>query len=52
VTLWRRNGSMIFQTAGKEKVFDPSQPKTVDPFLAYTPNGTVNSVSRAVDRLR
>jgi hypothetical protein len=39
------NGTLIFQTNGTEKVYDSSQPKTVNPFLAYTPNGIVSSVS-------
>jgi hypothetical protein len=45
VTLTRSDGTVIIQTNGTEKVYDPTQPKTVNPFLAYTPNGTVNSVS-------
>ncbi|CAF4516396.1 unnamed protein product, partial [Rotaria sp. Silwood2] len=43
VTLKAGNGLPIFQTAGVEKIYDPTQPKTVNPFLAYTPNGTVSS---------
>jgi hypothetical protein len=39
------DGTLIFQTNGTEKVYDPLQPKTVKPFLAYTLNGTVSSVS-------
>jgi hypothetical protein len=39
------NDTLIFETNGTEKVYDPQQPKTVKPFLAYTPNGTVSSVS-------
>ena len=45
VTLLATDGTRIFQTSGIEKAYDPSQPKTVNPFLAYTPNGTVSSVS-------
>ena len=45
VTLKRADGSVLFQTSGAEKVYDPSQPKTVNPFLAYTPNGVNSSVS-------
>ncbi|CAF3247494.1 unnamed protein product, partial [Rotaria sp. Silwood2] len=37
------NGSVIIQTNGTEKTYDPTQPKTVNPFLAYTPNGTASS---------
>ncbi|UJR30817.1 hypothetical protein I4U23_018335 [Adineta vaga] len=36
-------GTVIFQTAGVEHVYDPTQNKTVNPFLAYTPGGTVSS---------
>ncbi|CAF1301834.1 unnamed protein product [Rotaria sordida] len=43
VTLTSDDGSFIIQTNGTEKVYDLTQPKTVNPFLAYTPNGTVNS---------
>ena len=39
------DGTMIFETNGTEHVYDPIQPKTVNPFLAYTPNGNVSSVS-------
>jgi len=45
VTLTSGDGTLIIQTNGTEKVYDPTQPKTVNPFLAYTPNGTVSSVS-------
>ena len=45
VTLTRGDGTLIIRTNGTEKVYDPTQPKTVNPFLAYTPNGTVASVS-------
>jgi hypothetical protein len=45
VSLTTANGTLIFQTNGTEKVYDPLQPKTVKPFLAYTLNGTVSSVS-------
>ena len=44
-TLKRSDGSVILQTNGTETVYDPSQAKTVNPFLAYTPNGTSFSVS-------
>ncbi|CAF1229294.1 unnamed protein product [Rotaria sordida] len=43
VTLTSDDGSIIIQTNGTEKVYDSTQPKTVNPFLAHTPNGTVNS---------
>ncbi|CAF3975191.1 unnamed protein product [Rotaria sp. Silwood2] len=43
VTLTIGNGIVIIQTNGTEKTYDPTQPKTVNPFLAYTPNGTVSS---------
>ncbi|CAF4187447.1 unnamed protein product, partial [Rotaria sordida] len=43
VTLISDNGMAIFQTAGVEKIYDSTLPKTVNPFLAYTPNGTVSS---------
>ncbi|CAF1456898.1 unnamed protein product [Rotaria sordida] len=43
VTLTSDDGSVIIQTNGTEKVYDSAQAKTVNPFLAYTPNGTVNS---------
>ncbi|CAF0939456.1 unnamed protein product [Rotaria sordida] len=43
VTLISDNGIVIFQTAGVEKIYDSAQPKIVNPFLAYTPNGTVSS---------
>ena len=46
VSLITVDGVRIFQTSGVEKVYDPLQPKTVNPFLAYTPNGTASSVSR------
>ena len=39
------DNTTIFQTSGTEHVYDSSQSKTVNPFLAYTPNGTVYSVS-------
>ena len=39
------SGAVIVQTNGTEKAYDTMQPKTVDPFLAYTPSGNVNSVS-------
>ena len=45
VTLFDDNGTIIFQTSGIEHVYDPTQPKTVNPFLAYTANGTASSVS-------
>jgi hypothetical protein len=45
VTLTSGSGNVIIQTNGTEKVYDGTQPKTVNPFLAYTPNGTVSSVS-------
>ncbi|CAF4277937.1 unnamed protein product [Adineta steineri] len=45
VTLTNGSGSIIIQTSGIEQVYDATQPKTVNPFLAYTPNGTVSSVS-------
>jgi hypothetical protein len=45
VTLTSGNGTLIIQTNGTEQVYDPSQAKTVNPFLAYTPNGNVSSVS-------
>ncbi len=45
VTLKDNNGTVIIQTSGTEKVYDPTQPKTVNPFLAYTINGTVSNVS-------
>ncbi|CAF4802623.1 unnamed protein product [Rotaria sp. Silwood1] len=43
VTLTNSDGTVIFQTAGVEHVYDTTQPKTVNPFIAYTPNGTVSS---------
>ncbi|CAF4349203.1 unnamed protein product, partial [Adineta steineri] len=43
VTLTNGSGSIIIQTTGTEQVYDTTQPKTVNPFLAYTPNGTVSS---------
>ncbi|CAM4949431.1 unnamed protein product [Rotaria socialis] len=43
VTLTTTDGTIIIQTEGVEKAYDPTQPKTVNPFLAYTPNGTVSS---------
>ncbi|CAF3610983.1 unnamed protein product [Rotaria sp. Silwood1] len=43
ITLTNANGVLIMQTTGIEKSYDPKQPKTVNPFLAYTPNGTVSS---------
>ncbi|CAF4768009.1 unnamed protein product [Rotaria sp. Silwood1] len=43
VNLKLSNGTIIFQTSGTEKIYDPTQPKTVNPFLAYTPNGIVSS---------
>ncbi|CAF1474642.1 unnamed protein product, partial [Adineta steineri] len=43
VTLTSSSGSIIIQTTGTEQVYDATQPKTVNPFLAYTPNGTVSS---------
>jgi hypothetical protein len=45
VSLTTADGTLIFQTNGTEKVYDALQPPTVNPFLAYTPNGTVSSVS-------
>ncbi len=45
VSLTTVDGTLIFQTNGTEKVYDPLQSKTVKPFLAYTLNGTVSSVS-------
>jgi hypothetical protein len=45
VTLRTSDGTIIIRTNGTEKVYDPTLPKTVNPFLAYTPNGTVSSVS-------
>ncbi|CAF1392354.1 unnamed protein product [Rotaria sordida] len=45
VTLKSDNGMVIFQTAGVEKIYDSTQPKIVNPFLAYTPNGTVSSTT-------
>lgn len=36
-------GNVIIQTNGTEKNYDSTQNKTVDPFLAYTPNGNVTS---------
>ncbi|CAF1148812.1 unnamed protein product [Rotaria sp. Silwood1] len=44
VTLTNSDGTVIFQTAGVEHVYDTTQPKTVNPFIAYTPNGTVSSL--------
>jgi len=44
VTLTGGDGTLIIQTNGTEKVYDPTLPKTVNPFLAYTPNDTVSSV--------
>lgn len=38
----------MFKTNGTEEVYDPQQAKTVDPFLAYTPGGIVNSVSNLI----
>ncbi|CAF5163578.1 unnamed protein product, partial [Rotaria sp. Silwood1] len=38
VTLTNIDGMVIFQTSGVEPVYDTTQPKTVNPFLAYTPN--------------
>ncbi|CAF1046308.1 unnamed protein product [Didymodactylos carnosus] len=39
-----RNGATILvETEGKEKIYDPQLPPTVNPFLAYTPNGTFTS---------
>ncbi|CAF1329620.1 unnamed protein product [Adineta ricciae] len=35
--------TVIIQTAGVERVYDETQIKTVNPFLAYTPGGTVSS---------
>ncbi|CAF0721862.1 unnamed protein product [Adineta steineri] len=43
VTLTSGSGTIIIQTSGTEQVYDTTQPKTVNPFLAYTPNGTVSS---------
>ncbi|CAM2718148.1 unnamed protein product [Rotaria socialis] len=43
VILTNGDGTIIIQTEGVEKVYDPNQPKTVNPFLAYTPNGTAFS---------
>ncbi|CAF4395071.1 unnamed protein product, partial [Adineta steineri] len=43
VTLTSSSGTIIIQTSGTEQVYDTTQPKTVNPFLAYTPNGTVSS---------
>ncbi|CAF2689426.1 unnamed protein product, partial [Rotaria sp. Silwood2] len=43
VSLKLSNGTITFQTSGTEKIYDSTQPKTVNPFLAYTPNGTVSS---------
>ncbi|CAF4274049.1 unnamed protein product, partial [Rotaria sp. Silwood2] len=43
ITLTNTNGVLIMQTTGIEKIYNPKQPKTVNPFLAYTPNGTVSS---------
>ncbi|CAF0826592.1 unnamed protein product [Adineta steineri] len=43
VTLTSGAGTIIIQTNGTEHVYDTTQPKTVNPFLAYTPNGTVSS---------
>ncbi|CAF0745500.1 unnamed protein product [Adineta steineri] len=43
VTLTSSSGTIIIQTNGTEQVYDITQPKTVNPFLAYTPNGTVSS---------
>jgi hypothetical protein len=45
VTLTGGDGTLIIRTNGTEKAYDTTQPKTVNPFLAYTPNGTVSSVS-------
>lgn len=45
VILKDETGNVIIQTNGTEKVYDTTQNKTVDPFLAYTPNGDVTSVS-------
>jgi hypothetical protein len=45
VTLTTGDGFLIIETNGTEKVYDPTLAKTVNPFLAYTPNGTVSSVS-------
>ncbi|CAF3898358.1 unnamed protein product, partial [Rotaria sp. Silwood1] len=42
VTL-KNGNTVIFQTAGVEAIYDSTQPKTVNPFLAYTLNGTVTS---------
>lgn len=48
VSLVNRDNQIIFESAGKEPMFeedDQSLPfdKIVRPFLAYTPNGTVQS---------
>ncbi len=44
VTLTTGDGTLIIETNGTEEVYDPALPKTVNPFLAYTPNDTVSSV--------
>ena len=46
VSLKNPDGTTFFQTNGTEKVYDENQPKTVNPFLAYTPGGTRSSVSK------
>ncbi|CAF0961048.1 unnamed protein product [Rotaria magnacalcarata] len=43
VTLRSADAGIIIETEGVEHVYDPNQIKTVKPFLAYTPNGTVSS---------
>ncbi|CAF2134454.1 unnamed protein product, partial [Rotaria magnacalcarata] len=43
VTLRSADAGIIIETEGVEHVYDPDQIKTVKPFLAYTPNGTVSS---------
>lgn len=48
MTLRNTDGTIILQTSGIEKVYDPKQAKTVNPFLAYSPNGTVASVRTIV----
>ena len=48
---FNNGGTIILQTSGTEKVYDPKLAKTVNPFLAYTPNGIVTSVRKIVNDL-
>ena len=44
--LQRNNdSSIILRTNGTENPYNSTQNKTVNPFLAYTPNGHANSVN-------